>query len=583
MSTPAVTTTHGRRGLWRWAVALVATAMLVVSGSGLVAFAQSGAGESQGPQFVPADAPIYIEARLDMPDGQGEALAQLLTAFPGFADAASFDMKMDELVAGLGGQVGMDEIAGDVFGDILTGEIGIAISDLETTVMGGEDPAVIVGMALVDAEMAMPLAVSLAAGSGMEGDASEEMYGDTAIVSGFTSSAAVHGDWLLMSNDIEQIKVAIDVLEGNAESLADDAAFATAFARVPTGHLGAAYVDLGSFGSFIDLADMMAAGQTGLDLPTDDLAALLPKDMVMYLAAEADRVHLEVLVTPGEGTPAVPVGESDLANLFPADTQLYVEARELGATVETSLNGLIEAMAAQEELLPADDSMGALGAMSDLDMLFAEDSPITDMLGAPLPEFLDFVVDAGVGAGMSSDGLWLGIAGEISDQAAAEDRVGNVISLIKLFGGNPAETGVSVTTEMVGDVEVTSVTVPLDDMTAESGLPIDLGDSISVAVDDGVLLIGLGDFVQAALSADGAGSLGASAGYTDALGDDTVNSGLMYVNISSLLAALDPMLSMMAPEWADIAPYATGFDRMIAVGTADDEVISVRMTVIVNQ
>ncbi len=240
-------------------------------------------------------------------------------------------------------------------------------------------------------------------------------------------------------------------------------------------------------------------------------------------------------------------------------------------------------MAAQEELLPADDSMGALGAMSDLDMLFAEDSPITDMLGAPLPEFLDFVVDAGVGAGMSSDGLWLGIAGEISDQAAAEDRVGNVISLIKLFGGNPAETGVSVTTEMVGDVEVTSVTVPLDDMTAESGLPIDLGDSISVAVDDGVLLIGLGDFVQAALSADGAGSLGASAGYTDALGDDTVNSGLMYVNISSLLAALDPMLTMMAPEWADIAPYATGFDRMIAVGTADDEVISVRMTVIVNQ
>jgi len=583
MSTPAVTTTNGRRGLWRWAVALVATAMLVVSGSGLVVFAQSGAGESQGPQFVPADAPIYIEARLDMPDGQGEALAQLLTAFPGFADAGSFDVKMDELLAGLGGQVGVEMPAGDIFGDMLTGEIGIAIGDLETAVMGGADPAVIIGMAIADAEMAESLVTLFVDDSGMEGEVSEEMYGDTAIISDYSSSVAIHGDWLLASNDIEQVKVAIDVLEGNAESLADDAGFATAFARVPTEHLGAAYVDLQSFGSFIDLADMVAAGQTGMDLPVSDLAAMLPMDMVMYLAAEADRMHLEVLVTPGEGTPAVPAGESDLASLFPADTQLYVEARELGATVEASLNALLEAMAAQEEMVPVDESMGALGAMSDLDALLGEDSPVTMMLGVPLPEFLDFVVDAGVGAGMSSDGLWLGIAGEVSDQVVAEDRVDNLISLIKLFGGDPAETGINVTTEMIADVEVTNVSVPLEDMTAETGLPIDLGDSISVAVADDVLLIGLGDFVQAALSGDGTDSLGASAGYIDALGDDTVNSGLMYVNISSLLDALDPMLAMMAPEWADIAPYATGLDRMIAVGTADDEVISARMTVIVNQ
>ncbi|MEA2025689.1 MAG: DUF3352 domain-containing protein, partial [Chloroflexota bacterium] len=537
----------------------------------------------QGPQFVPADAPIYIEARLDMPDGQGEALAQLLTAFPGFADAASFDMKMDELIGGLGGEMGMEVPAGDIFGDVLTGEIGIAIGDLEAAVMGAEDPAVIVGMAIADAEMAEPIAAAFAGGAGLEGDVSEEMYGDTAIISDYSTSVAIHGEWMLLSNDIEQVKVAIDVLDGNVESLADDADFATAFARVPTGHLGAAYVDLQSFGSFIDLANMMTAGQTGMELPMDDLAALLPVDMVMYLVAEADRMHLEVLVTPGEGTPALPVGESDLANLVPADTQLYVEVRELGATVETSLNELVEAMAAQEEMLPVDESMGALGAMSDLDALFGEDSPVTMMLGVPLPEFLDFVVDTSVGAGMSSDGLWLGIAGEVSDQAVAEDRVGNLISLIKLFGGDPAVTGVNVTTEMIGDVEVTNVSVPIDDMTAETGLPIDLGDSISVAVADDVLLIGLGDFVQAALSGDGTDSLGASAGYIDALADDTVNGGLMYVNISSLLAVLDPMLAMMAPEWADIAPYATGFDRMIAVGTADDAVIGARMTVIVNQ
>jgi hypothetical protein len=42
------------------------------------------------------------------------------------------------------------------------------------------------------------------------------------------------------------------------------------------------------------------------------------------------------------------------------------------------------------------------------------------------------------------------------------------------------------------------------------------------------------------------------------------------------------MLSMMSPEWTEIAPYATAFDRFVVVGTAADDVISARMTVIVS-
>jgi len=120
-------------------------------------------------------------------------------------------------------------------------------------------------------------------------------------------------------------------------------------------------------------------------------------------------------------------------------------------------------------------------------------------------------------------------------------------------------------------------------MLAESGLPISVGDTIDVALTDDQLLIGLGDFVENAIVADPAGSLGNSAGYTDAIADDTTNTGLMYLNIGSLLSVLDPMLSMMAPEWSEIAPYATGLDRMVVVGTADDEVLGARMTVIVGQ
>jgi hypothetical protein len=150
MTSPAVTPASGHRGLWRWGVALVATVLLVVSGSGLVAFAQSGAAESKGPQFVPADAPAYVEVRIDRPAGQAEALAQFMTAVPGFADSGSFDMKADEVIDDLieGITNGAMTYSGEVE-SFITGEMGLAVTDIEAA-MNGDDPMVIGGIAISD-------------------------------------------------------------------------------------------------------------------------------------------------------------------------------------------------------------------------------------------------------------------------------------------------------------------------------------------------------------------------------------------------------------------------------------------------
>ena len=50
------------------------------------------------------------------------------------------------------------------------------------------------------------------------------------------------------------------------------------------------------------------------------------------------------------------------------------------------------------------------------------------------------------------------------------------------------------------------------------------------------VLIGMGDFVENAIIADPADSLGAIAGYTDAVGADTVNAGVTE-NVSTLTLA----------------------------------------------
>jgi hypothetical protein len=146
-----------------------------------------------------------------------------------------------------------------------------------------------------------------------------------------------------------------------------------------------------------------------------------------------------------------------------------------------------------------------------------------------------------------------------------------------------SEGEVSVTTSDVEGVEVTTITLPLDALMAESGLPLAVGDSIDVALTDDALLIGLGDFVESAILSDGTDSLGATAGYIDAIGEDTVNTGLLYANVGSLLTAVDPILAMTMPEWSEVAPFASAFDRMVVVGTEDDGTVRTRMTVIVGQ
>jgi hypothetical protein len=417
---------------------------------------------------------------------------------------------------------------------------------------GSSEPPIVIGLAITDR------ATAEAALSGAAEGATSETYGDATLYSDGEVTFGVTDAWILISPEADEVRGAVDTLAGTSPSLASDPEFTTAFARVPAGHLAALWVDLQALAPLIE-AGMAQSGSMAFGTPMslDDILTKLPSDIVAYLVAEPDRLTLEANVAASEAMSALPLGDSDLADSFPADTQLYVETRELG----TTLAGLLTMALA---------GAGEEGA--------AQMAPVEDMLGAPLPEFLGFIGDAAIGAGITPENLWLGIAAETTDAALATERVERLLTVLQLFATSP-DAGVSVDEQTVGDTKVTVITLPMD--SAEMGLPFDIGQTVSVAVHDGELLIGTGDFVANAISGDASASLGASAGYTDALGDDTTNSGVVYANVGSLLAQLDPMLTMMVPEWAEIAPYATAIDRFIAVGTAADDTINARMSVIV--
>ena len=498
-----------------------------------------------------------------MPDGQADAMAEFMSAFPGFADMGSFQMIFEQALDGLMSEATYGEYSytEDLMA-LMTGEVGVGILDLAgAAMMESQPPPVLAGVAVSDPAAASEFISGLAQ-SETGAELVEEPYGATSILSDAENAIAVAGDWVLMAPTVDLVQTGIDVLSGEAPSLADDADFSKAWARVPAAHILAAYMDFASLGPLMDLASQAAAGETGMTIDLEGLSEQLPTDMVAYLTAEADRMTLEAFITPSEQMPAMAMGESDLAARFPADTQLYVETRELGATLATTIGGLLATMDEQTA---------------------ADMAPLEDMFGVPLPELLDFVSDASVGASLSSDGLWLGIAAEVTDEELANDRVERILSIVRLLGaglGGEDAPEISVDETVIGDTDVTTITLPIEEVTGGQ-LPVTIPDTLSVAISDGTLLIGLGDFVENALTQAEADSLAASPEYVDALGEDTSNLGLVYANIGSFLGMIDPLLATMAPEWADIAPYATALDRIIAVGTVDEEVISARMSVIV--
>jgi hypothetical protein len=555
---PATATTARRRGTLRWFVALLATVLLVVSGSGLVAFAQNGAATSRSAEWVPAGTPILVFARIDMPGGQGEALAQVLTAFPGFADAASFEMKMDEALDSLFLEAtdGAITWSGEIqrfFG----GEIGLALPNVMDAALTGEDPDILVGIAITDRAAAESFVTLLT--TGMADTLTQEPYSGSTIVSADDMALAVTDEWILLSQSADLVKASLDTLAGEAPSLADQESYASAAARIPAGHLAGAYMDLTSFADLIGLG-LAATGQAGTDAIAQDLIEQLPQDMVAYIAAGPNTITVEAFITPSAQTQPMLVGETDLATQFPASTQLYIETRQLGAGIKTGLDQVFAAM-------PEEDLQGL--------------APFESMLGTDLASFLDFLGDTAIGASLGADGLWLGIVGDVTDETLATSRVERILSLVGILGADP-ESGISVETEDIAGTSVSTITLPIEGLTAEAGLPFSIGDSISLAVADGRLLLGTGDFVASSLALDDVDSLALSPGYADALGESTANSGVVYANIGNLMTAIDPLMSLMVPEWAEVQPWVTGLDRFVAVGGVDDDIISSRMTLYVN-
>ena len=247
----------------RWVVAVLATIVVLVA-AGVLAFAATGGktSTSAGPTFLPADTPVYVEARLDLPGGQRDAVIQLFSRFPGFADQASFDTKIDRTLDDwLSKQTsGAATYTGDIKpwfgGQISVGLLTIpATSGLSSLPSAGSlssgaraaaaDSSAVIGLTVKD-KTALDAALAKLRQDSKDLTFTDETYDGstlTTVKKGDTVTAAyaVTDTLLLAAGSPADVKTALDVLTGKAPSLASNAAFSQAMAKLPAERLGAFY------------------------------------------------------------------------------------------------------------------------------------------------------------------------------------------------------------------------------------------------------------------------------------------------------------------------------------------------------
>ena len=548
----------------RWALAAAVTAIVLVAGVALAFFANSSQTTAAlGPTFLPATTVAYVEARLDLPGDQRNNLVSFLGRFPGLADPATFEQKVNDTLDRLTRQSSAEQLV--YTRDIkpwFEGEISIGITSLPTALAtgGGAQDVPFVGALSVSDRGALErfMATVRVQLQAQGATFTEVEHGGTLIVTaaGATPvSYAITDDLLYFAVDVGQIQAALDVRAGTQPSLGESEPFKSRFAKLPAERLGAFFVDL----SFLPAALAMTGSLEQLGIEPE----ALPTAIVGSLRVEADRVTADLHALLGTGSPVPPSRTTALAQRMPAGTMFYTEQRDVGAAIGTVMRQ-VKAMG----VLPPDQ-------LTQLELA----------LGVPAEDAFAWVQDAALAVSVDGDRFTLGLVATVTDETLAAQRIASINTLVRagiaLSGGVPAE----VVDETVAGATLTTIRAtedaPVEDLPFEP--------SVSYTLSEGVFYLGVGDFVAGALQRPEAEALASDARYTSAVeaAGGATNSGVVYLDLVGVREAAERSAFAAGGGQADqqyqteIKPYLEPFDRLVLVYAARDGAIETRLVLLV--
>ena len=406
--------------------------------------------------LAPADSAIYVNVYLQPSAGQQMNLGGLIGRFPGFADEASLDDKVDQVVGNLIGAVGIELDYETQVKPWLGSQAAVAAWTTDA------DPIAVVVVHVKDGELALASMSDLAETSSTE--MTSTSYAGVDIQVGGDQAYAIVGDMLVLSDSAEPIEAVIDVRDG-ADALASRADFRATMGDLPADHLASVFVDVAA------LSEATAVGEQLSPFSTAGAALVAETDgLRLSGSAPFDTVTATSSATAGFGLGGEP---SSLVDWMPQDTIAEAVVFGLRRTLEDAEEAAGN-MPEGQEIVGALDSFRALAAFG---------------LGVDVDADLLPLLDREVGvafAGMDGDlprGQLL---------LRPEDPEAGVAALDRLVSGLGAIGATSRITTHDGD-EITILSIP---------------DTIDLAyaTRDGIIIIGTGvEDVVASLNAHASG------------------------------------------------------------------------------
>lgn len=456
------------------------------------------AGTDRAARLAPADTAVYLNAYLQPSAGQQMNLADLIGRFPGFADEATLDDKVDQIVQNLLSETGIDYRA--QLKPWLGDQVALVVAP------GAANPADVQPVVIAevkDPDLAATAVPELATSTGAS-FAARTYEGVELHVSDEMTYAFVD-EMVVIGADESSVEAVVDVHNG-AEALADRPDFVRTMSDMPADHLAAAFIDLAAIADSADADEALDAVSTAGAVLVAEPGGLRLSGSAPFASEDAEPSSRAGFALGGE--------PSSLVDWMPSDTVAEIVVFGLRQTLEDA-EAAVAASPDGEEAISTLDTFRALASFGlgiDID---------TDVL--PLLDREVAVAFSGFEGELPSGQLLL----RPEDPEAATDALENLAEGLASLG---AET----TTEDVDGASLTLVTVP------------DIGE-IAFTESDGIVILGLGaDDVVAALEAHGSGtSLGQSERYRatfDVAGERAGNEG--WVDVAALTSLLGDAIAL---------------------------------------
>ncbi|CAN5446411.1 hypothetical protein BH20CHL7_BH20CHL7_16910 [soil metagenome] len=573
---PAVTTSAvtsadatATRSRNRWLLAIGAIG-LVMAGTILAALALTGSSPAATVTgYVPANSVMYGEVRLDLPGDQRAEIGKFLAKFPGFADQAALDTKLDEVLDRLMsvGTDGEQTFTRDIK-PWFDGEMAFAVGPLPDAASIGDPTTAaastraLVLLSVKDEALARTWFSNAMSKAGASG--TPESYQGTELtvfsdesMPGARAAFALIGGKVAVAGDVASVKAAVDT--GGSGGLVADADVVAAMAAMDGDHVGFLFVDLRSIVErALELGESMASAP-----PINDaMLALVPEWSAFRLRVEGDGLVMDGVMPDVAGAPGPNTNRANaLSGWAPNSTIVLATGNEAGATFLDSIALMRQQPDLAEVFQTVDGAVGILGGM-DAVLGWMGDSGIVISQGASAPEG--------------------GVVSIPTDATKARQFLTTIRSFATLAG---SQAGITVRDEDYAGTTITIIDLgdlgDLAGMVGEEvpgGPLIDLAGGtveIAYAATDQVVIIGSGPgFVRSVLDAGAGASLADDARFTGLVGRvGAEHTGLSFVDIAAIRTLVEGLLSEATPaeraEYEEsVKPFLTPFDASIASSVA---------------